>query len=167
MGENLEVEGRLAVRVPMQWTAESGAGFSTADPSTFPRPLVDGPFAAKHVNVRDQSRDPGSLLSFFKRLVDAYRSCPELAWGGCQVLDPGPKAASMLVHLVEADGVSVVAVHNLGERKATASLALAGLGGRDLFDVLAGTGETVRVGDDGGLDVALPPYGFRWLRSAP
>jgi hypothetical protein len=73
----------------------------------------------------------------------------------------------MLVHRVDADGVSVVAVHNLGERKATASLALAGLGGCDLFDVLAGTGETVRVGDDGGLDVALPPYGFRWLRSAP
>ena len=167
MGENLEVEGRLAVRVPMQWTAEPGAGFSTADPSTFPRPLVDGPFAAKHVNVRDQSRDPESLLSFFKRLVDAYRSCPELAWGDFQVLDPGPKAASVLVHRVDADGVSVVAVHNLGERKATASLALADLGGRDLFDVLAGTGEMVRVGDDGALDVALPPYGFRWLRSAP
>jgi hypothetical protein len=44
---------------------------------------------------------------------------------------------------------------------------LGDLGGCDLFDVLAGTGETVQVGDDGALDVALPPYGFRWLRSAP
>jgi maltose alpha-D-glucosyltransferase/alpha-amylase len=151
----------------MQWTAEQGAGFSTADPSTFPRPLVDGPFAPEHVNVRDQSRDPDSLLAFFRRLVEAYRSCPELAWGTCQVVDPGPKAASLLVHRVDADGVSIVAVHNLGERRATAALALADLAGCDLFDVLAGTGETVRVGDDGALDVALPPYGFRWLRSAP
>ena len=36
LGENLKAEGRLAVRVPMQWTAEPGGGFSTADPSTFP-----------------------------------------------------------------------------------------------------------------------------------
>ena len=30
MGENLEIEGRLAVRVPMQWTSGPGGGFSTA-----------------------------------------------------------------------------------------------------------------------------------------
>ncbi len=165
MGENLDIEGRLAVRVPMQWTAEPGAGFSTADPATFPRPLVEGPFSAKHVNVRDQSRHPDSSLAFFQRLVKAYRACPELAWGPNQVLDPGPKAASMLVNRVDVDGISIVTVHNFGARKATAALALADLAGCDLYDVLAGNGETVRVEDDGTLDVSLPPYGFRWLRS--
>ena len=30
MGENLALEGRMAVRTPMQWTSEPGAGFSTA-----------------------------------------------------------------------------------------------------------------------------------------
>jgi len=69
MGENLEIEGRLAVRVPMQWTADPGAGFSTADPATFPRPLVEGPFSAQHVNVRDQSHDADSALSFAQRLI--------------------------------------------------------------------------------------------------
>ncbi len=165
MGENLDIEGRLAVRVPMQWTAEPGAGFSTADPATFPRPLVEGPFSATHVNVRDQSRHPDSTLAFFQRLVKAYRACPELAWGPSHVLDPGPKAASMLVSRVDADGISIVTVHNFGARKATAAVALADLAGCDLYDVLAGDGETVRVEDDGTLDVSLPPYGFRWLRS--
>ena len=47
MGENLEAEGRLAVRVPMQWTAEPGAGFSTARPSTFPAPLRRGRVRAR------------------------------------------------------------------------------------------------------------------------
>jgi trehalose synthase len=167
MGENLEIEGRLAVRVPMQWTAEPGAGFSTADPATFPRPLVEGPFSAKHVNVRDESRDPGSLLSFVQRLIKAYRACPELAWGAGQVLDPGPKAPSMLVHRTDADGTSIITVHNFGPRRATAALALTDLAKCDLYDVLAGTGEAVQVGDDGTLDVTLAPYGFRWLRSAP
>jgi trehalose synthase len=165
MGENLEIEGRLAVRVPMQWTAEPGAGFSTADPATFPRPLVEGPFSAKHVNVRDESRDPGSLLSFVQRLIKAYRACPELAWGAGQVLDPGPKAPSMLVHRTDADGTSIITVHNFGPRRATAALALTDLAKCDLYDVLAGTGEAVQVGDDGTLDVTLAPYGFRWLRS--
>ena len=30
MGENLAAEGRMAVRTPMQWSDEPGAGFSTA-----------------------------------------------------------------------------------------------------------------------------------------
>ena len=36
-----------------------------------------------------------------------------------------------------------------------------------LFDVLAADGSTEEVGDDGTLKVTLPPYGYRWLRSAP
>ena len=108
MGENLAIEGRLAVRMPMQWTSGPGGGFSTADPSTFPEPLAEGAFSAEHVNVRDQSRDPDSLLSFFRHLVESYRACPELAWGTYQVLDPGPDAAPVLAHRCDADGVAVV-----------------------------------------------------------
>ena len=167
MGENLDIEGRLAVRVPMQWTAGPGAGFSTADPEKFPRPLVEGPFAPEHVNVRDQSRDGDSLLSFVRHLVKAYRACPELAWGPCQVLDPGPKAGAVLATRTDADGVSVITLHNFGARRVTAALALTDLGGHDLYDVLAATGEAVQVSKDGTLDVTLPAYGFRWLRSTP
>jgi maltose alpha-D-glucosyltransferase/alpha-amylase len=167
LGENLKVEGRLAVRVPMQWTAEPGAGFSTADPSTFPAPLVEGAFSPKEVNVRDQSRDPDSLLSFFRRLVEAYRACPELAWGTVQVVDPGPDAAPVLAHRSDVDDVTIVALHNFASRKVTATLPLTGLAGRDLFDVLAADGSTVTVDDEATLKVPLPPYGFRWLRSTP
>jgi maltose alpha-D-glucosyltransferase/alpha-amylase len=167
LGENLKAEGRRAVRVPMQWTAEPGGGFSTADPSTFPEPPVEGEFSAQHVNVRDQSRDPGSLLAFFRHLVDSYRACPELAWGQVQVLDPGPEATSVLAHRSDADGTTIVAVHNVADREATARVPVTGLGGRELFDVLAADGSTVTVGDDATLAVTLPPYGYRWLRSTP
>jgi maltose alpha-D-glucosyltransferase/alpha-amylase len=167
LGENLKVEGRLAVRVPMQWTADPGAGFSTADPSTFPEPLAEGEFGPEHVNVRDQSRDPDSLLSFFRHLVDSYRACPELAWGAAQVIDPGPDAAPVLAHRADADGIAIVALHNFADGKVTATLPLAGLAGCDLYDVLAGDGSTVTVGDDEKLEVTLPAYGHRWLRSAP
>lgn len=167
LGDNLAAEGRLSVRVPMQWTAEPGGGFSTADPSTFPAPMGAAPFDAAHVNVRDQSRDPDSLLSFFRRLVEAYRACPELAWGKVGVLDPGPDVAAVLAHKAELDGVTVVAVHNFADRPTTAPLPLTGLEKATLWDVLAADGSTETVGDDGTLEITLPPHGFRWLRSAP
>ena len=167
LGDNLKIEGRLAVRVPMQWTSGPGGGFSTADPSTFPEPPAEGAFSAEHVNVRDQSRDPDSLLWFFRHLVEAYRACPELAWGTVSVIDPGPDAASLLAHRSDVDDVAVVAVHNLGDRTVTAPLPLSGLAKAELYDVLAADGSTETVGDDGTLEVTLPPYGFRWLRSAP
>ena len=37
LGDNLKIEGRLAVRVPMQWTSGPGGGFSTGGPVDVPR----------------------------------------------------------------------------------------------------------------------------------
>jgi trehalose synthase len=51
MAENLDIEGRMAVRTPMQWSAERNGGFSTAATSRVRRPVVTGPFAPEHVNV--------------------------------------------------------------------------------------------------------------------
>ena len=84
-----------------------------------------------------------------------------------QVVDPGPKAGPVLAHRADVDGISVVALHNFADRKVTATLPLTGLDGRDLYDVLAADGSTVTVGDDATLRLTLPPYGYRWLRSAP
>ncbi|MDQ3709284.1 MAG: alpha-amylase family protein, partial [Actinomycetota bacterium] len=44
MAENLNIPGRLSVRTPMQWTAEPGGGFSTADPASLRRPLTTGAY---------------------------------------------------------------------------------------------------------------------------
>ena len=73
----------------------------------------------------------------------------------------------MLAHRADADDVAIVAVHNFADRKVTATLPLTGLDGRTLYDVLAADGSTVTVGDDATLKLTLPPYGYRWLRSAP
>ncbi|SMC59839.1 alpha-amylase family glycosyl hydrolase [Lentzea albidocapillata] len=58
--EDLSLEGRLAVRVPMDWEA---AG--------------------------EQRHDPESLLIWMRLMITRYRECPELAWGTFQVLDTG------------------------------------------------------------------------------
>jgi glycosidase len=165
MGENLAVEGRFAVRTPMQWTPDpEGGGFSTADPSAFPGPMVTGAFGPEAVNVRDQHRDPGSLLSWIRSLVDRYRDCPELAWGRYTVLDPGSDARPVLAHRCDADGRTVVVLHNLSDAEVTAAPPLPDLAGATLADVLDPGAAPIPVDEEGRVAVPLAPYGCRWLR---
>ncbi|MGW5617298.1 alpha-amylase family protein [Streptomyces sp. NPDC003877] len=163
MGDNLAAEGRQAVRTPMQWTPEPGAGFSTGAPGTFPNPLADGAFAPQQVNVYEQSRDPGSLLSRMRLFAERYREAPELAWGEYRVVESG--ADSVLAHVSHTTDGSVLALHNFAGRPVTARLRLpeAGAGGR-LTDLLDEGHAGSTVPDDGRLTVELPPYGYRWLR---
>jgi trehalose synthase len=63
LGEDLKAEGRMAVRVPMDWDM-----------------------------VGRERHDPDSLLSWITKLIMIYRECPELAWGDYEVLDLGDPA---------------------------------------------------------------------------
>ncbi|MCX4919373.1 alpha-amylase family protein [Streptomyces sp. NBC_00687] len=163
MGENLSAEGRQAVRTPMQWTPETGAGFSTADPEKFPNPLADGAFTPRKVNVYDQSRDPGSLLSRIRLFVERYREAPELAWGEYRVLDTGERA--VLAHLSHTTDGSVLALHNFSGHIVTARLRVPdSTPGTRFTDLLDDHHAALTIPDDGVLPVELPPYGYRWLR---
>ena len=161
MGENLDVEGRLAVRTPMQWTAERNGGFSRAAPRRLKRPLTDGPFGPEHVNVADQRSDPDSLLNFIALLIRRYRQSPELGWAQFQVLDqPRPE---VLAHECRWDDRRMVVVHNLGPTSCTVPLELADCTeGMRLVDLLQDA--VTDVDASGKLDLTLDGYGYRWLR---
>ncbi|MFF4653628.1 alpha-amylase family protein [Streptomyces sp. NPDC001380] len=165
MGENLAAEGRQAVRTPMQWSPERGAGFSTADPARFPNPLVGGDFGPEHVNVDGQCHDPGSLLGRMRLFVERYREAPELAWGRYRAVETRDPA--VLAHLASTSDGCVLAVHNFAGRPVTVRPALPDAApGSTLTDLLAtaGDGEDLTVPEDRGPEVPLPPYGYRWLR---
>jgi trehalose synthase len=161
MGEDLDAEGRLAVRTPMQWTAGPNGGFSTADPGRLPGPVVSGGFAPEFVNVADQRRDEDSLLSFVKLLVRRYRESPELGWGSFRVLEQ-PHAA-VLAHVCEWDDATLLAVHNLGPEPRTVPLVLDGCGASHVLEDLLVT-QTTPLGEDGSVELAMEGYGYRWLR---
>jgi trehalose synthase len=161
MGENLDAEGRLAVRTPMQWTSGRNGGFSTAEPRRLPGPVVSGGFSPEFVNVQDQRHDPDSLLSFMKLLISRYRESPELGWGKFTVLDqPHP---SVLAHACVWDDGTMVAVHNLGAEPRTVPLTLQDCDATHrLVDLLQEA--STPVSDDGAVELALEGYGHRWLR---
>jgi trehalose synthase len=167
MGENPALEGRFAVRTPMQWTRDAAGGFSVADPATFPGPVTTGRFGPRNVNVRDQERDPGSLLTWIRLLAECYRECPELAWGAYTVLDPGPDARPVLAHRCDSDGRTVLALHNFSGEDMEAVLALPDLAGATLTDVLDPDADPLRIPRRNRARVPLPGYGCRWLLHAP
>jgi trehalose synthase len=161
MGENLDVEGRLAVRTPMQWSNDRNGGFSSARPSKLPRPVVEGAYGPEHVNVTDQRSDPHSLLSFMALLIRRYRESPELGWADLCILDQ--PYAHVLAHLAAVDDRRLVLLHNFSPDRVTVPLRIEDSdAGFRLVDLLQ-DGVTA-VDDDGRAEVALDGYGYRWLR---
>lgn len=161
MGENLEAPGRLAVRTPMQWSAERNGGFSSARPGRLPGPVTTDGFGPEFVNVSAQRRDPDSLLRFMSLLVRRYRECPELGWTTVHVLDqPHP---SVLALCSTVDQGTVITVHNLSSDPVRVPLVLEPSDEeRRLVDLLQ-DGEC-EVDPSGAVELPLEGYGHRWLR---
>jgi len=161
MGEDLSAGGRMSVRTPMQWTSGPNGGFSSAPPEDLASAVVRGDFGPRHVNVADAKHDPDSLLNFTTKLARRYRECPELAWGSFSVLDQPRK--EVLAHRCTWEGSSVIAVHNFGPAKTNVPLLLKDAGpDTRLMDLLGQ--EHLELNDDGGVQLELPGYGFRWMR---
>lgn len=162
MGENLDVPGRSAVRTPMQWSEEPGAGFSTADEKQFPAPLVQGDFGPEKVNVASQRVDPDSLLNWFERLIRRRREVHELALGGIEVIHTDPLA--VFAHRCDWEGETVVMVHNLGAEPTDVDVPIDHKGDDDVdgaYDLF--NGGLVPV-EECRLHLELDGYGYRWFR---
>ena len=161
MGENLAVDGRLAVRTPMQWDSDPAGGFTSAPADAATRPFPEGDRAPAHINVAGQRTDPESLLNWFERLIRLRKDLPEIGFGEHRVLDAGDDA--LLALRCDWGGRTVVTVHNLAKRKAKATLELDGVGdGAALRDVI-GTTDPIPV-RDGTAKVDLAAHGYRWFR---
>jgi maltose alpha-D-glucosyltransferase/alpha-amylase len=159
MGEDLSLEGRDAIRTPMQWSYAENAGFSDHD--TTVRPVITGgEYGYQRVNVTAQRHDKNSLLAWFERMIHTVRESPEIGDGTCapleRLLPPG-----VLAHRADGDAGSMLFLHNLGTDAVTL----------DLSDLATDTNHPNQVfGDDDYEPVgdfsklSLGPYGYRWIR---
>ncbi|MGQ7786038.1 alpha-amylase family protein [Nesterenkonia sp. K-15-9-6] len=161
MGEELSLEGRAAVRTPMQWSAEKNGGFSAARPSRLPRPVVKGPYGPEHVNAADARRDAGSLLQHITRLCQRYRESPELGWGTMEIIEQPHQ--QVLAHRMVWRGSSMVLLHNLSPEPVVVGFELEDLSeGTELVDLLQPGACRLDAGRRSEID--LEGYGHRWLR---
>jgi maltose alpha-D-glucosyltransferase/alpha-amylase len=153
MAENLDIEGRYAVRAPMQWAPDGGFTLPDVEPR---RPMVSGAFGPSRVNVKDQRRDPGSLLNWFERLIRRRRECPELGFGTLTILDVGSDA--VFAHRVDWEQATVVCVHELSGKPASITVPVED--GEALVDLFERADCSLPA------EMQLEPYAARWFRVA-
>ena len=158
MGDDLDRQGRNAVRSPMQWTAGTNGGFSTAPKKNLAQAMVDdGRFGYEQVNVADQQDDADSMLSFIRQLTKLRRSNKAIGSGSCTVLDSG--SDHVLAHHYKADHNPLLFLHNLKGEPARVDVELTP-GMEELVSFFGGEGGSI---EDGRLKLDLDSYGVRWL----
>ncbi|MFN2520290.1 MAG: alpha-amylase family glycosyl hydrolase [Candidatus Limnocylindria bacterium] len=91
----VDVDGRDPERTPMQWEGSTGAGFTTGSPWL---PIAGN---ADRVNVAAQRDDPGSLFSFYRRVIRTRRGSAALRWGTYRSL---PAARGVFAYMREHEG---------------------------------------------------------------
>ena len=162
MGDDLSLQQRDSIRTPMQWADAPQGGFTTAGEAV--RPVIaKGDFGYPAVNVRDQERDPESLLRWFEQTIRALRECPEFGSGTVKVLDA--RSEQVLALQYEGPTGVILATVNLGEDDCTLDLSgqLEAAEGFPI-DVLADRDYPAAAADLAAVE--LDGRGYRWLRLA-
>jgi maltose alpha-D-glucosyltransferase/alpha-amylase len=159
MGDNIWLPDRHGVRMPMQWSAEKNAGFSTAD-TTYVSVIADPIYGYQNVNVVAQENDPGSFLSATRFLLSARQRLPELQQGVMEVV--GLDNPAVLAYWRVLGDQRTLCLYNLSGQTHSVNLDLSAYKGHTLVDLLNEQADVPA----SELPVVknLRPYGSHWLR---
>lgn len=102
--------GRDKCRTPLQWANAPNAGFSPAGVAPW---LPVNPNFAQGINVADQTDDPSSLLSFYRRMLRLRKSTPALIAG--DYIPVHETAADYLAFLRKSSAQTCLVVLNMSE----------------------------------------------------
>jgi maltose alpha-D-glucosyltransferase/alpha-amylase len=164
MGDNIYLGDRNGVRTPMQWTGDRNAGFSRADTARLYLPLiVDTVYGYQAINAEAQQRTPSSLLNWMKRLIAVRKKTRVFGRGTLTFLRPANE--SVLAHVREHEGETVIAVHNLAGSAQPVELDLRAWRGHTPVEMLGDT-RFPTIGE-GSYFISLAPYGYYWFRLQP
>ncbi|MBW4422583.1 MAG: alpha-amylase family protein [Myxacorys californica WJT36-NPBG1] len=159
MGDDLSLPGRTSVRTSMQWSDESGGGFSDAPPDQLTQPVIsEGEYSYKEVNVAQEQRDPSALINWIERLVRIRKQCPEFGCGTLHILETDDPC--VFAHCCVWSDRAVIAVHNLADHDCTVTLKSTNY--EHLFDLFSDRPYESLNGDH--KTIRLSPYGYRWFR---
>jgi alpha-glucosidase len=141
-----EEKGRDGERTPMQWDGSENAGFTKGTP------WLPVPPTYKTHNVADESKDPNSILEFYKKVLKLRHRNRALLDGSYTALNESDTNVLSYLRLYKDQGV-VVAL-NMSETPQQVKLELKGKGFSSAKSLLA-TGQSGVKGDE----VSLEPYG--------
>jgi alpha-glucosidase len=141
-----EEKGRDGERTPMQWDNSENAGFSKGTP------WLPVPSTYTTHNVADESKDPDSVLEFYKHVLKLRHTNPALTDGNYTAINQSDENVLSYMRIYKDHGV-VVAL-NMTDAPQAVTLELKSNGFRKTKKLLA-TGKSAANGDK----VSLEPFG--------
>jgi len=139
-------KGRDGERTPMQWDGTANAGFSTA------KPWLPVPPTYKTHNVAEESKDPNSVLEFYKQVLKLRHSSPAMLDGSYQAINEGD--AKVLSYLRVYKDQTVVVALNMSDAPQKMHLDLKSHGFTSAKSLVATSKPNVQGGE-----VSLEPFG--------
>jgi alpha-glucosidase len=139
-------KGRDGERTPMQWDGSENAGFTKGTP------WLPVPETYKTHNVADESKDPNSVLAFYKNVLKLRHTNLALLEGNYTAVNESD--ANVLSYLRVYKDHGVVVALNMSNAPQKVTLELKGKGFASATRLLA-TGESSAKGDE----VSLEPFG--------
>jgi len=110
-------KGRDGERTPMQWTPGPNAGFTTG-----PKTWLPVPASAKTYNVESESKDPSSLLNFYRKLLNLRKHDAALREGNYVALNTTDR--NVMSYLRQYKNTAVIVVLNMSATTQTANFDL-------------------------------------------
>ena len=160
MGDNIQLKDRDGVRTPMQWSADTNAGFSNADTTQLYAPVIDDEvFGYRVVNVEAQRADPDSLLNVVMRLIRARKQFPAFSRGELEFLVPD--AGPVLAYVRAFESETMLVVNNLSTAAQTISFNLARWAGKTPREILSR--ELFPPISTAPYTLSLAPHQYLWL----
>ena len=138
MGDNIYLGDRNGVRTPMQWNANSNAGFSQANPQKLFLPVnIDPEYHYALRNVEVEQNSPHSLLWWMRRIINLRKQCVAFGRGSFEMLTPdNPK---VLAYLRKHEEETLLVVANLSRHTQCVSLDLSRFRGQRLVELFGQT----------------------------
>lgn len=156
MGDNLDLADRYGVRTPMQWSADSNAGFSTAE-NTYLPVINDEVYGYKRVNVAAQEGDPDSFLSWTRHLIGTRQGQPALRAGALSWVETGDR--SVLAFRRSEGSNNVLCMFNLTDEPRSCNISVT----NPSRDLLSREEMIYEAGDE----ILLKPFQALWLLETP
>jgi len=146
-----EEKGRDGERTPMQWSDAPNGGFSAA------KPWLPVPPSYKTHNVETESKDPDSVLNFYKRVLALRHKNDALVEGGYVPLNGDDP--NVIAYLRKYEGKAVLVVLNMSgaAHESTLDLAAQGLSNEKVREVVS-TASHAQAGKSS-LKVSMEPFG--------
>jgi alpha-glucosidase len=140
-------KGRDGERKPMQWNADTNAGFGPS-----PQPWLPVAPDYKTLNVAAEAKDPSSLLAFYKALIALRRDNAALREGSFELVDAADPNILAFLRKAKDGSTALILVNCSNAPHAPASLTAKH--GKVLIGSFAQPGAVLDLSH-----LTLPPYG--------